>query len=111
MALITTAEAAQRLGRSPYTLADWRRDGYGPPYVRLRSDCLYEEADLEAFVASQKATSLAEERARLRADENRASTPQEEGPTPAGTGVRPVEGDVRPHHINPHTEDKQHAGP
>lgn len=51
-------EASRFLGVSPSTLAKWRVYGKGPPFSRLsRGICLYDIADLEAFVAERKRSS------------------------------------------------------
>ncbi len=66
-ALLRQPVAAALLDVSEYTLAAWRRDGYGPPYVRLRrNDVRYDIRDVEAFIEAQKSTSIAEERAKGR---------------------------------------------
>ena len=45
--------AARRLHRSPETLARWRSQGHGPPYIRMGRPggrVLYPAADLEAWL-------------------------------------------------------------
>lgn len=50
--LLTTQEAAERLGVSPRTCEDWRLRGSGPVYRKLgRRLVRYCPADLEAFAA------------------------------------------------------------
>ena len=49
--LLTTAEAAQRLGTSHRTMEDWRLRGGGPIYRKIgRRLVRYLQADLEAFI-------------------------------------------------------------
>lgn len=63
--LLKPHEVAARLGVSKHTLLGWRRDGFGPPYLRLRgNDLRYREADLTEWIAERRAHSIAEERAR-----------------------------------------------
>lgn len=63
--LLKPAEVADRIGVSKYTLLEWRRDGFGPPFLRLRGNSLrYPESELEAWVSERTANSLTEERAR-----------------------------------------------
>lgn len=50
-----TKVAAQMLGVSPRTMANWRAQGKGPDYVRLgepHSAVVYRVADLEAWLAA-----------------------------------------------------------
>jgi excisionase family DNA binding protein len=48
--LLTTAEAAERLGTSARTLEDWRQRGGGPLFRKVgRRLVRYAPADLEAF--------------------------------------------------------------
>ena len=50
--LLTTAEAADRLGTSRRTLEDWRLRGYGPVYRKLGSHLVrYDPHDLDRFIA------------------------------------------------------------
>ncbi len=51
--LKTEREAAALLAVSPRTLADWRLDGKGPPYVKLHGAIRYRLDDLEAFVSAR----------------------------------------------------------
>jgi excisionase family DNA binding protein len=63
--LLTVEEVADRLGVSKYTLYKWRKDGFGPSFLRLRgNDVRYEENDLREWIEWRKSGSLAEERAR-----------------------------------------------
>lgn len=49
--VLTTDEAARRLGLSPRTLERWRQEGTGPAYVRLgRKRTGYRPAALAAFL-------------------------------------------------------------
>ena len=49
--LLTTAEAAARLGLKPHTLEVWRVYGGGPVFRKLRGRAVrYRPQDLEAFV-------------------------------------------------------------
>lgn len=51
--LLTTGEAAERLGTSRRTLEDWRLRGDGPVYRKLgRRMVRYCPADLDNFIAS-----------------------------------------------------------
>jgi excisionase family DNA binding protein len=50
--LLTAAEAAERLGVSERTLANWRSLNRGPRYGVLRTRVRYRETDVDAFVAS-----------------------------------------------------------
>ena len=54
-------EAAAFLGMSTSTLAKWRVYGIGPPFARLsRGICVYDIADLEAFVVQRKRLSTSD---------------------------------------------------
>jgi excisionase family DNA binding protein len=54
--LLTTAEAAGRLGLSPRTLEKWRSNGNGPRYRKLGAAVRYRVADLEAFARAGEQT-------------------------------------------------------
>lgn len=49
--LLTTYEAARRLGLAAGTLQNWRIRGQGPAYVRLGKAIRYDEGDLARFIA------------------------------------------------------------
>jgi hypothetical protein len=60
--LLTTREAARRLGLSPGTLQNWRVRGVGPVFIRLkgkstrgRGAIRYSEVDLDHFVTQSRA--------------------------------------------------------
>lgn len=57
--LVTTDEAAKRLGLSPYTLRRKRNEGTGPRFVRLgaRGGIRYRLADLAAWLIEAASTS------------------------------------------------------
>ena len=48
--LLTTQEAAHRLGLAIGTLQNWRIRGEGPAWVRLGRAVRYRETDLERFI-------------------------------------------------------------
>jgi hypothetical protein len=51
--LLRTDAAAAVCGYRPDTLAEWRRRGYGPAYVRSESGGIrYRRADLDAWLAA-----------------------------------------------------------
>ena len=58
--LLTPREAAEFLGIPEGTLAQWRSQRRGPPYVKLESRLVrYRLSDLEAYIAThQVSTSL-----------------------------------------------------
>ena len=49
-----TETAAERLNLSPTTLVGYRVRNIGPAYSKIGRVCLYDEADLDAWVASQR---------------------------------------------------------
>jgi hypothetical protein len=53
MPLLDTFQAAERTRLARATLAKLRVVGGGPPFVKLGAKVLYEEADLEAWIAAQ----------------------------------------------------------
>ena len=50
MTLLTTAEAAKRLGIAADTLSDWRVQSRGPAYVKLGSLVRYPDYEIERFI-------------------------------------------------------------
>ncbi len=48
--LLTTPEAARCLGLATGTLQNWRSQGVGPKFVRLRRAVRYDAAVLEEFI-------------------------------------------------------------
>jgi excisionase family DNA binding protein len=46
---LTTKEIAQRLRLHPRTLERWRREGAGPPFMKLGGRVLYRQADIEEY--------------------------------------------------------------
>lgn len=49
--LLTPDEVAKLLGLSTKTLAEWRSQGKGPDFVRLRRNIRYRLADIKAYLA------------------------------------------------------------
>jgi hypothetical protein len=49
-AILSTREAAAVLGRTPSTLADWRRKGRGPRYMKPSAH--YRYGDLRAWMST-----------------------------------------------------------
>ncbi len=63
--LLNTEQMAERLGISPLTAKQWRYDGYGPPYRRLRGgrkgQVRYLESAVLEFMKEDQHTSYADE--------------------------------------------------
>ena len=62
--LLTTKQAANRLGLRPQTLRKWRCFGGGPRYVRLggrRGRAMYSPSTLEEWVSARTFTGTCEE--------------------------------------------------
>ena len=51
--LFTPKEAAEHLGIPEATLAQWRSQRRGPPYVKLERLVRYRSSDLEAYIGKQ----------------------------------------------------------
>jgi predicted DNA-binding transcriptional regulator AlpA len=51
--LLTTQQAAERIGFSAGTLENWRCAGEGPPYVKIGRAVRYSVAGLERWIAEQ----------------------------------------------------------
>jgi excisionase family DNA binding protein len=58
--LLLADEAAERLRVAKQTLARWRVEGQGPPFIRLGSRVLYRVADVDAYIAEHRFHSTAE---------------------------------------------------
>lgn len=53
-ALATTKDVAAYLRKTPGTIANWRSEGTGPPFIRVGGhDIRYRWADIEAWIAQQ----------------------------------------------------------
>ncbi|OXR44371.1 hypothetical protein B7C42_03160 [Nocardia cerradoensis] len=55
---MNTLQAAEYLGVSPQTLRNKRARGGGPRSYRILRDVVYDRADLDLFIAQQKAATL-----------------------------------------------------
>jgi predicted DNA-binding transcriptional regulator AlpA len=65
--LLDTNATAKRLGIKVPTLAKTRLRGDGPPYIRIGGKVLYDEKDVEAFIAERpRLNSTADAQARSR---------------------------------------------
>lgn len=53
--LLSTADVSARLNVPQTTLRDWRHNNYGPPSFALGRNIKYDEAELNAWIAAQKA--------------------------------------------------------
>jgi DNA-binding transcriptional MerR regulator len=51
--LWTQKETAERLRRSVFTLERWRRQGLGPPWVRVGNRPMYRPADVRRWLDEQ----------------------------------------------------------
>jgi hypothetical protein len=61
--LLVIQGVMDRIKVSKWTLANWRRDGFGPPYVRLKgNDIRYPEDGLNRWIKERTFGSLDEER-------------------------------------------------
>lgn len=61
--LLTESEAADAIGLTPRFLTERRRQGDGPPFVRISSRCVrYRPADLERWAAERLRTSTSDHR-------------------------------------------------
>ena len=58
--LLTTPEAAERLGVSASYLNRLRVTGEGPPFVKLGTRVTYDPADLAAWIEARKRRSTSE---------------------------------------------------
>ena len=56
--LITTAELAEILKRSPATLMRWRRLRSGPPYLRVQGRVLYSRATINEWLQAQEVSEV-----------------------------------------------------
>jgi hypothetical protein len=52
--LLTTEQVAVLLEKPESTVAQWRYEGLGPPYIRIHNHVRYREADLEAWVEANR---------------------------------------------------------
>jgi hypothetical protein len=61
--LLVIQEVVDRVKVSKWTLANWRRSGFGPPYVRLKgNDIRYSEEGLRKWIKELTVDSIGEER-------------------------------------------------
>ncbi|HJO89542.1 MAG TPA: helix-turn-helix domain-containing protein [Alphaproteobacteria bacterium] len=51
--LIAAVQAPQYLGVKTQTLARWRHEGFGPPWVRMGRLVYYRSSDLRAWIESR----------------------------------------------------------
>lgn len=56
----SSTDAAARLGLQRKTLDNWRSLGSGPPYYKLGNRIVYDDADVDAWLASRKRTSTSD---------------------------------------------------
>jgi excisionase family DNA binding protein len=48
--LLTTQEVADILGKKPDTVAKWRKQGLGPPFMHIGVSVRYNEKDLKTWL-------------------------------------------------------------
>lgn len=55
MAMLSTEEAAKRMGLRAVTLRAWRMQNMGPSFIKLSARCFrYDERDVEAYVRERR---------------------------------------------------------
>ena len=56
--LLNESAAAELLDVAPQTLRGWRREGFGPPFVRLgrQRGVRYRQSDLEKYIQARLVT-------------------------------------------------------
>jgi predicted DNA-binding transcriptional regulator AlpA len=65
--LLKIAEVCEALQVSEWTLYGWRKDDFGPKWLRLKgNDVRYPKRDLEKWIEGRTVSSLAEERGKGR---------------------------------------------
>lgn len=73
-AILTTAEAAQRLRVSPKTMAYWRTTGDGPPFLRFGTRTVrYRLSDLAAYMDESRRVNTLESHTRRRSQRGRSA--------------------------------------
>jgi predicted DNA-binding transcriptional regulator AlpA len=55
-----TRAAAERIGLSDKTLNNWRSLGTGPPYFKLGGRIVYDDAEVDAWLAARRRTSTSD---------------------------------------------------
>ncbi len=58
--VLTTPEAAERLGVSPTTLKMWRYHGLGPRYIKVGRLVRYDTGELDEYVGTRTYQSTSE---------------------------------------------------
>ncbi|MGI8546699.1 MAG: helix-turn-helix transcriptional regulator [Gemmatimonadaceae bacterium] len=58
--LLNTEQASVRLGLRPQTLNRWRVEGCGPVWMKLGGRCMYDVADLNAYLDAQRRRSTSD---------------------------------------------------
>ena len=56
-ALVPSKDAPAHLGVAEQTLARWRSEGHGPPYIKLGKKVYYRAGDLRAWVDASRVNS------------------------------------------------------
>lgn len=55
MAMLSTEEAAKKMGLAPATLRFWRMQHVGPAFVKLSERCFrYDERDIDTYVRERR---------------------------------------------------------
>jgi len=63
--VLKISQVVELLQVSDWTLAGWRRTGFGPPFIRLKGNAVrYPQDSLREWIKSREVESLAEERGR-----------------------------------------------
>lgn len=55
-----TRAQAERIGLAPKTLDNWRSTGGGPPYYKIGGRVLYDDAEVDAWLAARRRTSTSD---------------------------------------------------
>jgi hypothetical protein len=56
---LKTNSAAEKIGVTPETLANWRWKQIGPPYYRVQGLILYRDDEIDAWVAAGRQSTVA----------------------------------------------------
>lgn len=55
-----TIETAKRLNLSVHTLENWRSAGKGPPFYKIGARVVYDDAEVDEWLASRRRTSTSQ---------------------------------------------------